>query len=284
MQTIRKTVTTENEGIRLDAFLAQECGETRSRVQNLIEQGCVKVNGAPAKDPGQQVDETTAQLTVNGAALDGRLTRHVMLHKPAGLLTAARDKKQPTVMDLLPDVYSAIGCMPVGRLDKDTTGLLFLTTDGELNHRLLSPGRHVDKTYLAEVDVLNARIRELMDIAKSTGGCTLDNRSRLKQWQSEWRMSNALIELAAEYARGTAKPMQYMHKLLSIWHDENIANVEEARSAHERHLASLTQKPASAPAASGQKRVIEQQYSQRAYDPADVDGLTPEQIEEMTNL
>ena len=76
----------------------------------------------------------------------------MLLHKPAGLLTAARDKKQPTVMDLLPPVYGAIGCMPVGRLDKDTTGLLLLTTDGELNHRLLAPGRHVDKTYLAVTD------------------------------------------------------------------------------------------------------------------------------------
>ena len=75
-----------------------------------------------------------------------------MLHKPAGLLTAARDKKQPTVMDLLPAEYAAIGCMPVGRLDKDTTGLLLLTTDGELNHRLLAPARHVDKTYLATLD------------------------------------------------------------------------------------------------------------------------------------
>ena len=68
------------------------------------------------------------------------------------LLTAARDKKQPTVMDLLPPEYAAIGCMPVGRLDKDTTGLLLLTTDGELNHRLLAPARHVDKTYLATLD------------------------------------------------------------------------------------------------------------------------------------
>ena len=75
-----------------------------------------------------------------------------MLYKPAGLLTAARDAKQPTVMDLLPPVYRGIGCMPVGRLDKDTTGLLLLTTDGELNHRLLSPGRHVDKRYRAVVD------------------------------------------------------------------------------------------------------------------------------------
>ena len=138
--------------LRLDRWLVTLGVGSRSEMQKLIRKGGVKVNGAMVKDPGAQVDENTAELTVNGAAVDGRLTRHVMLHKPAGLLTAARDKKQPTVMDLLPDVYNAIGCMPVGRLDKDTTGLLFLTTDGELNHRLLSPGRHVDKTYLAEVD------------------------------------------------------------------------------------------------------------------------------------
>ena len=138
--------------LRLDRWLVTLGVGSRSEMQKLIRKGGVKVNGVMVKDPGQQVDENAAQLTVNGAPVDGRLTRHVMLHKPAGLLTAARDKKQPTVMDLLPDVYNAIGCMPVGRLDKDTTGLLFLTTDGELNHRLLSPGRHVDKTYLAEVD------------------------------------------------------------------------------------------------------------------------------------
>lgn len=138
--------------LRLDRYLVTLGIGSRSEVQKLIRRGGVKVNGLPVTDPGKQVDETSAALTVQGQPVDGRLTRHVMLHKPAGLLTAARDKKQPTVMDLLPDVYAAIGCMPVGRLDKDTTGLLLLTTDGELNHRLLSPGRHVDKTYLAQVD------------------------------------------------------------------------------------------------------------------------------------
>ena len=138
--------------MRLDRWLVTLGVGSRSEVQKLVKKGGVKVNDAPIKDPGMQVDEHTARLTVNGAPVDGRLTRHVMLHKPAGLLTAARDKKQPTVIDLLPEVYASIGCMPVGRLDKDTTGLLFLTTDGELNHRLLAPGRHVDKTYLAEVD------------------------------------------------------------------------------------------------------------------------------------
>ena len=138
--------------LRLDRWLVTLGVGSRSEVQKLVRKGGVKVGGALVKDPATQVDENSAGLVVNGAPVDGRLTRHVMLHKPAGLLTAARDKKQPTVMDLLPEVYSAIGCMPVGRLDKDTTGLLLLTTDGELNHRLLSPGRHVDKTYLAEVD------------------------------------------------------------------------------------------------------------------------------------
>ena len=138
--------------LRLDRWLVTLGVGSRSEVQKLVKKGGVKVNGLPVKDPGTQVDENTAALAVNGAPFDGRLTRHVMLHKPAGLLTAARDKKQPTVMDLLPGVYASIGCMPVGRLDKDTTGLLFLTTDGELNHRLLAPGRHVDKTYRAEVD------------------------------------------------------------------------------------------------------------------------------------
>ena len=138
--------------LRLDRWLVTLGVGSRSEIQKLVKKGGVKVNGMPVKDPGMQVDEKSAALTVNGQPVDGRLIRHVMLHKPAGLLTAARDKKQPTVMDLLPEAYASIGCMPVGRLDKDTTGLLFLTTDGELNHRLLSPGRHVDKTYLAEVD------------------------------------------------------------------------------------------------------------------------------------
>ena len=138
--------------LRLDRWLVTLGVGSRSEMQKLIRKGGVKVNGAAVTDPGKQVDEKSAALTVQGAPLDGRLTRHVMLHKPAGLLTAARDRKQPTVMDLLPEVYASIGCMPVGRLDKDTTGLLLLTTDGEMNHRLLAPGRHVDKTYRATVD------------------------------------------------------------------------------------------------------------------------------------
>lgn len=137
--------------IRLDRWLATLGVGSRSQVQKMIRSGWVTVNGAVITDPGKNCDESAA-LTLRGEPLDGRLMRHVMLHKPAGLLTAARDKKQPTVMDLLPPAYASIGCMPVGRLDKDTTGLLLLTCDGEMNHRLLAPGRHVDKRYIARVD------------------------------------------------------------------------------------------------------------------------------------
>ncbi len=146
--------------IRLDRLLATLALGSRTEVGAMIRRGRVTVDGGAVRDPGKQVPETAA-ITLDGAPLDTRLERHVMLHKPAGLLTAARDKKQPTVMELLPPVYAGIGCMPVGRLDKDTTGLLLLTTDGELNHRLLAPGRHVDKVYLAGVDApLTAREAE----------------------------------------------------------------------------------------------------------------------------
>ena len=138
--------------MRLDRWLATLSVGSRSEVKQWIRGGQVAVNGRVISDPALSFETEEDRLTLNGRALDGRVMRHVMLHKPAGILTAARDAKQPTVMDLLPPVYRGIGCMPVGRLDKDTTGLLLLTCDGELNHRLLSPGRHVEKRYRALVE------------------------------------------------------------------------------------------------------------------------------------
>lgn len=137
--------------MRLDRLLANLGVCSRSECRNLLRAGRVGVNGVLCARPDADVPEN-AEITLDGKRLDTRLNRHLMLHKPAGILTAAEDARQKTVMDLLPPVYRAIGCMPVGRLDKDTTGLLLLTTDGEMNHRLLSPKRHVDKVYLAHVD------------------------------------------------------------------------------------------------------------------------------------
>lgn len=137
--------------MRLDKLLCDYAYGSRKEVQRLIRAGQASVNGAPVTDPGSACGYADVVL-VNGAAVPLRAEHHVMLHKPAGLLTAARDKKQPTVMSLLPAYYAARGCMPVGRLDKDTTGLLLLSTDGELGHLLLSPKRHVAKTYRCTVD------------------------------------------------------------------------------------------------------------------------------------
>lgn len=136
--------------MRLDRLLASLAQGSRQEVKALIRQGQVTCRGIPLTDPAEQVEEGLA-LVVGGAALDTRLTRHVMMHKPAGVLTAARDARQPTVMDLLPPVYRSLRCMPVGRLDKDTSGLLVFTTDGEAAHRLLSPRLLVDKVYEARV-------------------------------------------------------------------------------------------------------------------------------------
>ena len=130
--------------MRLDRWLTTLGMGSRSEVQRLIRSGAVAVAGETVRDPGMDCATEVMPLRVRGESVDGRTVRHVMLHKPEGLLTAARDRKQPTVMDMLPMAYAAMGCMPVGRL--------LLTTDGELNHRLLSPKRHVWKTYEAEVD------------------------------------------------------------------------------------------------------------------------------------
>ena len=137
--------------MRLDKWLSNLGVASRAGCRELLKAGRVPVDGQTVRDGAMQISEKAAVL-LDGTALDTRLARHLMLFKPAGVLTAAEDGRQQTVMDLLPGVYRSCGCMPVGRLDKDTTGLLVLTTDGELAHRLIAPGRHVDKVYEAVVD------------------------------------------------------------------------------------------------------------------------------------
>ena len=138
--------------MRLDRWLATLGTGSRNEVKTWIRGGEAAVNGRIIRDAALSFDTEKDVPALHGRTLDGRVMRHVMMFKPAGVLTAARDPKQKTVMDLLPGVYRSIGCMPVGRLDRDTTGILLFTCDGEMNHRLLSPGRHVDKTYRALVE------------------------------------------------------------------------------------------------------------------------------------
>ena len=137
--------------IRLDKLLADSGLGTRSSVRDLIKSGKVRVNEVPAKDPGQKVDPDNDLIAVNGKNISYEEYEYFMLNKPAGVVTATEDKKQTTVLDLIKDKKSR-KLFPVGRLDKDTVGLLLITNDGELSHKLLAPGHHVDKTYLVRTD------------------------------------------------------------------------------------------------------------------------------------
>ena len=137
---------------RLDKLLAGTGKWSRREVKALVRQGLVRVDGRLAASAEDKLDPDAAIITVAGEIISLRRFTYVMLHKPAGVLTATEDRKQPTVLDLLPPELRRIGLAPVGRLDKDTEGLLLLTNDGELAHRLLSPKYHVEKRYLARVD------------------------------------------------------------------------------------------------------------------------------------
>lgn len=134
---------------RLDKLLAATGRWSRREVKQLVRQGQVLVNGVPAASAEEKYDPASAAFTVCGQPLTLRRYTYVLLHKPAGVLTATEDRRQPTVLELLPPELRRIDLAPVGRLDKDTEGLLLLTNDGDLLHRLISPKKEVPKVYYA---------------------------------------------------------------------------------------------------------------------------------------
>ena len=137
---------------RLDKILSSQGVGSRKEAGILIRRGLVHVNGILATRPETKTDPERDQITIEGKPL--RFQRHVylMMNKPAGVVSASRDSREKTVVDLVPPVLSRRDLFPAGRLDRDTTGLLILTDDGELAHRMLSPKKHVYKLYEASVD------------------------------------------------------------------------------------------------------------------------------------
>ena len=137
--------------MRLDKLLSHlNCG-SRKEVQALIRAGRVSVDGTVQKDPAFKVDPDRSQTAVDGTVQRYRAQRYYMLNKPAGVITASRDERHDTVLELFPEKLRR-GLFAVGRLDKDTEGLLLVTDDGALSHALMSPTRHVSKVYEAEID------------------------------------------------------------------------------------------------------------------------------------
>lgn len=137
--------------MRLDKLLAEAGTGSRSQVREYVRKGRVTVNGQICKKPEQKVSEERDQICLDGRTVEYACNHYYMLHKPQGVITATEDPHEKTVLDLLTGINTA-HISPVGRLDKDTEGLLLLTNDGELAHRLLSPRRHVDKCYLVRTE------------------------------------------------------------------------------------------------------------------------------------
>ena len=138
--------------MRLDKYLCETGFGTRSQVKDLLKKGQVMVNGEVVKKPELKINETTDQILCQGKKASYQKNIYLMLHKPAGVVSATEDSREKTVLDLVRPEDRKNGLFPVGRLDKDTEGLLLLTDDGELAHWLLSPKKHVDKTYYAKID------------------------------------------------------------------------------------------------------------------------------------
>ena len=137
--------------IRLDKYLADMSVGTRSEVKKYIRNGRILVDGRVVKTPESKVDPEASQVLWDNHPVTYEEQVYYMLHKPAGVITATEDPRQSTVLDLITDKKRK-DLFPVGRLDKDTTGLLLITNDGQLAHDLLAPGRHVDKVYEAVID------------------------------------------------------------------------------------------------------------------------------------
>ena len=146
--------------MRLDKYLAEMGAGTRSELKKAVRAGRVTINGVKAKDSSIHVGEDDV-VCMDGKEIKYERFVYYLMNKPAGVISATEDPRERTVLDLIGGQQRK-GLFPVGRLDKDTEGLLLITNDGELAHRLLSPGRHVDKVYFARLDgPVGEREREL---------------------------------------------------------------------------------------------------------------------------
>ena len=156
---------------RLDKVLSNLGYGTRKEIKQVVKKGFVTVNDEKVKDSGLQIDPEKDTIVINGEKVEYKKYIYLMMNKPAGVISATYDKRDETVIDLLYMEDQVFEPFPVGRLDKDTVGLLLLTNDGDLNHKLISPKYHVDKVYYAEI---NAPITE-KDIKAFENGVTLDD-------------------------------------------------------------------------------------------------------------
>ena len=159
-----------SEMIRLDRFLSNQLNISRNDAKELIKKRLVTVNGGTAKLFDMKIDPVTDTVVSEGKGVTYRKHIYIMLNKPAGTVCATRDRLSETVLELIPEELRREGLFPAGRLDKDTTGFVFITDDGELAHELLSPKKHVYKKYFA---ILEKPVTD-SDIEAFADGLTID--------------------------------------------------------------------------------------------------------------
>ncbi len=157
--------------MRIDKMLANLGYGSRKEVKKLLKDGAVTVNEKVIKDAKEQVNPNSDTVTLYGEVIEYKEFIYLMMNKPPGVISATEDGHEKTVLDLLEPEDAVFAPFPVGRLDKDTEGLLLLTNDGQLAHRLLSPKKHVPKTYFA---VINQEVAE-EDVSAFKKGVTLDD-------------------------------------------------------------------------------------------------------------
>jgi len=139
---------------RIDKIISEQTYYTRKEIKKLISQGMIYVNGEQIKKPEIKYDETNISIKINGNEIEVKKHIYLLLNKPKGYISSTEVKNQKTVLDLVPDKYKNRNLFPAGRLDKDTTGLMLITDDGEFAHNILSPRKHVKKEYEVTLDIL----------------------------------------------------------------------------------------------------------------------------------
>lgn len=198
--------------MRLDKLLAAAGYGSRKEIKAMVREGLVTVNGSPVNDSALHVATEGDIVTVNGSPVSFREFIYLMLNKPAGCVSATFDNKDNTVLDLVPEVYRHYELFPVGRLDKDTEGLLLLTNDGKLAHELLAPKKHVAKTYFVRVDQM-VEEHHLDHLAQ---GVTLDDGYKSKPAEAELLAAGPPGEVALTIVEGKFHQVKRMFKALGM--------------------------------------------------------------------
>lgn len=183
--------------MRLDKFLTELGVGSRSEVKKILKTGQIVVNGIPVKKPEEKIDTTKDVITYQGRTLVYEQFEYYMFHKPAGCVTAVSDAQHKTVMDYMKDLTRK-DLNPVGRLDIDTEGLLLVTNDGMLSHELLSPSKHVPKTYFAKIEGIVTE----EDVNRFAQGVDIGEKKPTKPAELKILVSDTLSEIELTISEG----------------------------------------------------------------------------------